>query len=568
MRIGQRLAVLTLCAIFIIVLVAGSAYYCVLQLRESHQSVSDNATVMGITQELCFHLAYASASQRAYIITGKDSMLELYHHEVELAKQTLNKLHTEVLDNPEERVIVEKLERSIMDRLANMETTLQIFELKGRDAAFDRIKTGAGIAIMTKTLQLTNELSDVEVKKLVEHKQRVDENAKNTMMTIVLGSILASSIIFISHLFISRNLSGAVNSLLRSSQNIAQERFESLVNIQSQDELGDISRAFNNLAGHLQEKTEDLEATKTRLSLAEEDLERQTTNYENLLDLLKELNSFVQESTRELNIAANYLSEFKAEIEECRTAAEQSGISVRQTLALEQTLRLGLETLERKCTELNDHTGQLTDEGTTVSAIIGSICNSLPETKNLLARLDSLDNEISLLDMLCAISKTHPENISHQEMTTLQEKLKELRLSLVNTCNTLNVNTSRIQQSAGEALDISTRFSNFVKGTKRPLESMNEEIQQVLETDLKVKDELVNLDRFQQQYLLNLSEFNRLLCLMDIAIKQDQDFACKLNHHITTFNSELAAEFCLESMAKQEENTANLAAFPGTSPKS
>lgn len=567
MRIGQKLAILTLCTIFIIVLVAGSAYYCVLQLTESHRSVSDNATIMGITQELCFHLAYASAAQRAYVITDKDSMLDLYHHEIELAKQTINKLHNEVADNPEESVIVAKLERSVLDRMANMETTLQVFELKGREAAFNRIKTGAGIALMTKTLQLTNQLSDVELEKLTQHKKRVDENVHNTMMTIAIGSLLASSIIFISHLFISRNLSGAVNSLLRSSQNIAQSRFESLVNIQGQDELGDIGRAFNNLAGHLQEKAEALESTKTRLAMAQQDLERQTNNYDHLLSLLKELNVFVQESTRELKIATNYLSDFKEEIEDCRNNTEQSGVSMHQTLATAQALRLGLETIERKCAELNDNSNQLMEDGTTVSSMIGSICSSLPETKNLLFRLTALDNELALLDMLCTVSKSNKEETAQQELTALQEKLKDLRLSLVSTCNTLNINTARMQQSSGEAFDVAARFSNSIKNTKRPLESVNEEIQQVLEADLKVRDELINLERLHQQYSQNLGEFNRLLCLLEITLKRDQDFAVKLDHHIANFNNELSAEFCLESLARQEEKPADTATVSDPAPK-
>ncbi|HEY9715794.1 MAG TPA: CHASE3 domain-containing protein, partial [Chroococcales cyanobacterium] len=362
MRISQQLGILTLSAIIVIVMVAVSAYYCLSLLTESHDAVQKSAEALEGTQEVCFHMAYASASQRAYIITGFDSSLDQYRAEVSNTRQTLENLSQSVKDKPAERELVGELGRGLNDRLASLENTLQIYETKGQQAAFARIKQGVGLAMMTHTVELANKLRDYELHQLLDGRKTAEINAKNTQLTIILGSILASAIVSISSLFFSRNLSNAVSSLLRASQNLAQERFESLVDIRNNNELGDLGRAFNVLAGHLKEKAKEADQAEQRRDKAEEELKNATAEIAQLRIQSAELAGLVQESKLEQELAAEHQKHLVDQVKDVASLSAMLSNLLQQVLDFSRDSRIAAETLDRRCLEMSEEMSKFGDQ--------------------------------------------------------------------------------------------------------------------------------------------------------------------------------------------------------------
>lgn len=527
MRISQQLGILTLSAAVVISLVAVSAYYCVCQLTDSHKAVYNSASTLGATQELCFHLAYASASQRAYIITDKDSVRDQYRSEVELAKQTLNRLRI-LIDDPDERVLLERLDKSMTERIASLEMTLNEYELHGQAAAFERIKNGVGLTVMTRTIKLANELCEYELKQIGDCRRVAEGNAKATDLTIVWGTALAIAIILISHKYLSHNLSAAVTNLLRASQNIALGRFESRANITSNNELGDIGRAFNVLSGHLKAKTETLEDLNKQLCSVQEKLKEKSQNFETLQALVKELSLFVQESSIDLERTADHIKALEQEFQNSDMSVNQSKTAVAKVQEVENEVQSSVDLLQRGCRDLNGEVEELKRQSAHVLGAVETIWNKIPQTKELLLKLDALDNEFSVLEAVSAIAGAKQNASSNPELAVVAERLKEFRKSLSSTRSSFDMNILQAQQSTSEALTNSSRFNEKLDETKRPLNSMDGEIQHLLKSLSNGKEELSDLSRLHQRYIHALDVLDKRIQLLGLGVVKDRDFTSKL----------------------------------------
>ncbi|MBY0358155.1 MAG: CHASE3 domain-containing protein [Candidatus Obscuribacterales bacterium] len=539
MRISQQLSVLTLSATIVIVLVAVSAYYSVTMLTDSHRAVYNSASTLGATQELCFHIAYASACQRAYIITNKESVRDQYRSEIEMAKQTLSKLRG-LIDDPDERVLLERLDKSMTERIASLEMTVNEFELHGQAAAFERIKQGVGLAVMTKTIKQANELCEYELKQIGSCRRIAEGNSKSTEMTIFLGSALAIAIILISHKYLAYNLSSAVENLLRASQNIVLGRFESRANTDGNNELSDIGRAFNTLSGHLKAKTEALESLNARLATIEIELFSKSQSLEKLEEMIGSLNMLVQETAHEFTQEAEHLKAFEEEFENASDAANQSRVALTKILGMESDIQSSADIIERKYRHVNDRVEELKGQSVHVSGSLESVWNKVPLVKDSLAQLASLDNEIAVLEAMSAVANAKQGSSTNPEFVVIVERLKEFR-QLLNTLRSgLGSNVTQVQQSTSEALSTTSRFEGILNETKRPLDTIDSGTKQLVQLLGASRIELAELNRLHQRYTHALDILDKRIDLLGIDAVNDRNFAEKLKLRLKELSAILA----------------------------
>lgn len=510
MRISQQLAILTIATFAIIVVVAASAYYCVYQLTESHAAVNRSAETLAATQEVCYHMAYASAAQRAYIITGFDTSLDAYKSEVANTNQTMALLNKLAHDDPEEAELAAKLERGLNDRMASLETTLKIYETKGQAQAFNRIRGGVGLAMMQHTVELANALRDYELHEVTEDRKRAEINAKNTQHTLIIGSLVAITIVCISNILFSRNLTNAVNLLLRASQNLALNRFETLVAIENNDELGDLAKAFNSLAGNLRDHAMRADEAEERLAKAEADLTKKAAELDTLHRQIDSLQTIVQESQLEQERSQEHFEHLIQQVKESSSLAERLGDSLRHSVELSRRSRVATEGLDRRCSELTFNVSAFSDQAETISKSINSVWNHLPETKDLVSQLASIEHDLSIVSILASLR-------NEKDQSTLIAKFDELKQVLAATHSKLNINVTQLQQTARQALDASTQFESGLKNVNRPLVALSQELVQLVEPTLMNTAELANTERLSQKHLSSFDQLSNALSLLDVS---------------------------------------------------
>ena len=225
MRISQQLQLFAAIIVVSIALVAGTAYWSVVDFSDRGFRVVDSMSTMEKVQSACFHLTYAVSSQREYLITDKDSYLDRYRAQVDIAKEILRTLHDQIKSDHEEMIIFEKFEEAMFKRIASLDATTEAYENKGQQEAFKLIQDRVGLQYMEQVTILASQLIDFEKKQYTSLETQCEDSMKLALMTITLGSLLLAMVICIPCYFIFKVYRHSLDRLYRASSNVSRKRF-------------------------------------------------------------------------------------------------------------------------------------------------------------------------------------------------------------------------------------------------------------------------------------------------------------------------------------------------------
>jgi PAS domain S-box-containing protein len=133
-------------AIGLIVCVSG--YLSMREILEANRRVTDTHVVLEKLGHLLSVLTDAETGQRGYILTGEPGYLDPYVHASSLSQRDIAALTELTRDNRDEQESLLQL-RALSDaRLARLQSTIEIRDKSGLDAAVDAIRSGQGKRMM------------------------------------------------------------------------------------------------------------------------------------------------------------------------------------------------------------------------------------------------------------------------------------------------------------------------------------------------------------------------------------------------------------------------------------
>lgn len=531
MRISQQLQLFAITVVVTLALVAITAYWSVCDFGERGAKVVDSMSTMEKVEAACFHLTYAVSNQREYLITDKDSFLDRFRAQLEITKEILRSLRDQIKSDHEEMILYEKFEEAMFNRMASLEATTEAYENKGQAEAFKLIKDRVGFQYMEQVAVLASQLIDFEKKQYSALETQCEDSFKLALMTITLGSLLLALVICIPCYFIFRECRQSLDRLLRASSNVARERFESQMEISSNNEFGVLGRSISNLAGLLKAKSDELDNTKLELNLKSEQLIASEKDKDYLSSTLFDLRDFVEEEILELKISADTLNKSEQELGESISLADQSGTIMRQVMDFSRGARVCAETVSHHSSDLAKDMQNFIDKAENLSKSVSSAWQIFPETKELVYQLEGLDNELSMLDLISSVKEVKVQanrKDNENEVIVISDRLKGLRSSLMTTRRALTINISQMQQTIREAVDSSSDFSATLKGANRHVDSVIKELEPLLASTFSSGSELTHLDRVYQRLLNSLDEIRGNLNLLSDSLAKEEAFASRL----------------------------------------
>ncbi|MGH8047574.1 MAG: ATP-binding protein [Chthoniobacterales bacterium] len=177
-------------------------------------------------------------------------------------KQTLTSLRS-LATNPREQAIVKELEVQVTDYLATLHG---IYDLPpDADGRYQEIR--ASLPQKNLTLSETTErilaYNEDEMMKAQEHARTV---ASDTV-TFLIGSMIAAVGVFIyTYYMLGKSLVTPIEDLTRSIDAVRTQSFEQNTRVHSNDELGELAKTFNAMAGELRTYRRNTDETILRLN--------------------------------------------------------------------------------------------------------------------------------------------------------------------------------------------------------------------------------------------------------------------------------------------------------------
>lgn len=258
MRVGTRVGIMTAASVIMFVVIGTTSFVSVNKLIETQKWVLHTQDVLEEVQTLLSELSDADASHRSYLITNQVNYLEKYRSDTRYAMTQLAKIKELTHDNAAQQKRVTELEGLVKQLVDTFEITLDQYDSKGRDAAFERVKTGYAQSVLLKIREKIGEVHDEETDLLVKRSNDAERSARQFQLTLLASVLLSVAFISLFNFFYAKDIVLRTKSLLKAADNIERGRLDELPVSDSDDEFAELAGAFNHVVGLMRRKIEEL----------------------------------------------------------------------------------------------------------------------------------------------------------------------------------------------------------------------------------------------------------------------------------------------------------------------
>ncbi len=221
-------------------------------LREKH-----TYQVLSQLEELNSQLINAETGQRGYIITGEQRYLEPYNAAINALEPKLKQLQQLTADNPNQQRQLNILQPLIAQKLAELKKTIELRQNQSFEASQKIVLTDQGKQLMSEMRKVIMAMKTEENVLLKQRSDRIQAATQQTVATIVYGIPSSFLILALIGFFLSRHISRPLKQVSDLAENIADGDLSvSLPNSDRQDEIGVLTRIFNQMIINLQNTTQ------------------------------------------------------------------------------------------------------------------------------------------------------------------------------------------------------------------------------------------------------------------------------------------------------------------------
>jgi len=175
----------------LVVVVATLAFMGVQRAREGQLWVAHSREVIDLLQRSLLSLVDAETEERAYLLTQSPRYLERYQAAAQRGRTLLVDLETLVSDNPVQAARAKQVRLQWESKLAQLATTLDLFERKGLEGARDYLLSGEGTRQMETTRLSVEDMIEAERSLLLERQAKRDREVEFTTWVIAAGSLVS-----------------------------------------------------------------------------------------------------------------------------------------------------------------------------------------------------------------------------------------------------------------------------------------------------------------------------------------------------------------------------------------
>src|SRR6185437_3311050 len=175
------------------------------------------------SQAMFSDLIDTQRGMRGYVLTGRQEALQTYRRGVDELPQKVAELAALTQDNPVQQRRVSLLSADLSEVIAYSRRLLEARDKRGLQAAADLESGGDGMRVVDRAQGDLDAFTGDEHRLLIEREARAQEDFRNTIHLLVLGSVLAAILLVLAHLMASREVNRRKRQ--ESELRLSEERF-------------------------------------------------------------------------------------------------------------------------------------------------------------------------------------------------------------------------------------------------------------------------------------------------------------------------------------------------------
>ncbi|HMQ03610.1 MAG TPA: CHASE3 domain-containing protein [Pyrinomonadaceae bacterium] len=329
--IGKRLGAAFAVAIVLLIVNAVISFRATNTLIENNKKVVHTLEVIETLRSTLYAVTEAESSQRGFLISGKESFLEIFNSAAPRISEHTKQLSELTSDNHGQSERVVELERSIEARLVTMQQVIQEKRAGGIEAVLRSDRFGIGAQQMAEVRRIASDIEKTEERLLEERIQQSDQSARETFVTFLAANMLVLGLMGLVYFLVGRDISERKRSAARLREahdlleNRVKERTQELATLNTELERSNRElQDFAYVASHdLQEPLRKIQAFSDRLTTkhasdlpteARDYIERMKTAAARMHTLINDLLTFSRVTTNAQPFEATDLNEIVEEV--------------------------------------------------------------------------------------------------------------------------------------------------------------------------------------------------------------------------------------------------------------
>jgi methyl-accepting chemotaxis protein len=252
-KIGSAFALVWL----LLLAIGAASYRSTVQLIETAGMVEHTNQVRLELTALLSHLQDTETGGRGFALTGEDRYLEPYTAGAAQAKVSVQRLLQLTADNPHQQRRIDALEPIIQEKLAFIDTIIELRRSKGLDGAVKMVLSDRGKVYMDQVRESVAGMDKEETDLLAIRQQTANQSAQGTKLIIAGGISVALLVCLFCAFLLTRNIARPLGSIAAVAERIAAGDLGGTLSATSRgDEVGVLSRTFARMTASLQATAE------------------------------------------------------------------------------------------------------------------------------------------------------------------------------------------------------------------------------------------------------------------------------------------------------------------------
>ncbi len=257
LKIGTKIGISFALSLATLATIGLISYQSTNELIETSRKENHTYEVLSQLEGLNLQLTTAETGQRGYIITGEKRYLEPYNAAIESLNKKIKELQNLTADNPNQLNRLDILQPLLTQRMAVMKNIIDLRQSQGLEATQKAILTDEGKRLMDQIQKVIQAMKTEESALLKQRSERAQAAAQQTLGSIVYSIPLFSVILALIGFSLTRHISVPLKRVSDLAEKMADGDLSvSLPDSDRQDEIGVLTRTFNQMIVNLQNTTQ------------------------------------------------------------------------------------------------------------------------------------------------------------------------------------------------------------------------------------------------------------------------------------------------------------------------
>lgn len=208
MRTGANYTLpVTVLGLGLTLIISFVSYFSASEYFESNSWQIHSEEVIALANKIQMSIERAEAAQHGFILTGNPTVLATYRNSIPLLESDFQELKHLVSDNPTQVAKAKALEKLVQERLARLQTNVDLIQQNKRKVALRNIKEGYGSDLMNRTRELFRDFMEAETTLLHVRTAAAQTHFAFTTRVVFGGHLLAFLLLLVVTVLLYKEVS-------------------------------------------------------------------------------------------------------------------------------------------------------------------------------------------------------------------------------------------------------------------------------------------------------------------------------------------------------------------------